>query len=302
MEILNYIINEDQEGQRIDKYLSINIEGKSRSFIQGLIDEKKVMANDKIIKSNYKLKNKDLITVEMPDPVELNVEPEKMDLDIVYEDEDLLVINKPSGLVVHPAPGHYQDTLVNGLLAYSNKLSDINGEFRPGIVHRIDKDTSGLLVVCKNNETHEALAIQLSDKTLFRQYLAIVHGEIEEDEGEIIAPIGRDPRDRVKMAVVAKNSKEAQTNFKVLERFNHYTLVSCNLLTGRTHQIRVHFDFINYPLVGDPLYGIKPTIDTKGQALHAYKLGFIHPRSGEYMEFEAKPPQEFVDTLNQIKG
>lgn len=289
-------------GERIDKFLAQKLD-KSRSLIQKLIKDELVLVNGEVVKTNYSVADGDEIDVKQLDVVDnANIIPQPMDLNIVYEDDDLLVINKPSSLVVHPAPGHYQDTLVNGLLAYSNKLSDINGEFRPGIVHRIDKDTSGLLVVCKNNETHEALANQLSDKTLFRQYLAIVHGEIEEDEGEIIAPIGRDPRDRVKMAVVAKNSKEAQTNFKVLERFNHYTLVSCNLLTGRTHQIRVHFDFINYPLVGDPLYGIKPTIDTKGQALHAYKLGFIHPRSGEYMEFEAKPPQEFVDTLNQIKG
>lgn len=289
-------------GERIDKFLAQELD-KSRSLIQKLIKDELVLVNGEVVKTNYNVADGDEIDVKQLDVVDnTNIIPQPMDLDIVYEDEDLLVINKPSGLVVHPAPGHYQDTLVNGLLAYSNKLSDINGEFRPGIVHRIDKDTSGLLVICKNNETHEALANQLSDKTLFRQYLAIVHGEIEEDEGEIIAPIGRDPRDRVKMAVVAKNSKEAQTNFKVLERYDHYTLVSCNLLTGRTHQIRVHFDFINYPLVGDTLYGIKPTIDTKGQALHAYKLGFIHPRSGEYMEFEAKPPQEFVDTLNRIKG
>lgn len=289
-------------GERIDKFLAQKLD-KSRSLVQKLIKDELVLVNGEVVKTNYSVADGDEIDVKQLDVVDnTNIIPQPMDLDIVYEDDDLLVINKPSGLVVHPAPGHYQDTLVNGLLAYSNKLSDINGEFRPGIVHRIDKDTSGLLVVCKNNETHEELANQLSDKTLFRQYLAIVHGEIEEDEGEIIAPIGRDPRDRVKMAVVAKNSKEAQTNFKVLERYDHYTLVSCNLLTGRTHQIRVHFDFINYPLVGDPLYGIKPTIDTKGQALHAYKLGFVHPRSGEYIEFEAKPPQEFVDTLNQIKG
>ena len=289
-------------GERIDKFLAQKLD-KSRSLVQKLIKDELVLVNGEVVKTNYSVADGDEIDVKQLDIVDnTNIISQPMDLDIVYEDDDLLVINKPSGLVVHPAPGHYQDTLVNGLLAYSNKLSDINGEFRPGIVHRIDKDTSGLLVVCKNNETHEALANQLSDKTLFRQYLAIVHGEIEEDEGEIIAPIGRDPRDRVKMAVVAKNSKEAQTNFKVLERYDHYTLVSCNLLTGRTHQIRVHFEFINYPLVGDPLYGIKPTIDTKGQALHAYKLGFIHPRSGKYMEFEAKPPQEFADTLNQIKG
>lgn len=289
-------------GERIDKFLAQKLD-KSRSLVQKLIKDELVLVNGEVVKTNYSVADGDEIDVKQLDVVDnTNIIPQPMDLDIVYEDDDLLVINKPSGLVVHPAPGHYQDTLVNGLLAYSKKLSDINGEFRPGIVHRIDKDTSGLLVVCKNNETHEELANQLSDKTLFRQYLAIVHGEIEEDEGEIIAPIGRDPRDRVKMAVVAKNSKEAQTNFKVLERYDHYTLVSCNLLTGRTHQIRVHFDFINYPLVGDPLYGIKPTIDTKGQALHAYKLGFVHPRSGEYMEFEAKPPQEFVYTLNQIKG
>lgn len=289
-------------GERLDKYLDQELD-LSRSQIQKLIKQQLVLVNKQIVKTNYLVNVDDVIAIDLDVSAQQNqIKPQPMKLDIVYEDDDLLVINKPSGLVVHPAPGHYQDTLVNGLMAYSHQLSDINGEFRPGIVHRIDKDTSGLLVVCKNNHTHEALAQQLNDKTMFRRYLAIVHGTIEEDEGEIIAPIGRDPHDRVKMAVVAKNSKPAQTNFRVLERYEHYTLVSCDLLTGRTHQIRVHFNFINYPLVGDPLYGIKPTIDTKGQALHAYQLGFIHPTSGEYMEFCVNPPQEFMDTLTQIKG
>lgn len=291
-----------KRSERLDKYLASETDF-SRSTIQKLISEEKILVNGKVVKNKYMLQIDDEIEL-IDKQVDLNQElkPQKMDLDIVYEDDDLLVINKPSGMVVHPAPGNYENTLVNGLIAYANSLSDINGEFRPGIVHRIDKDTSGLLVVCKNNFTHEALAKQLVDKTLYREYLAIVHGEIEEDEAEIIAPIGRDPKDRKKMAVTAKNSKEAVTLFDVIKRYDHYTLISCKLQTGRTHQIRVHMDYINYPIVGDPTYGIKDTIDTKGQALHAYKIGFVHPRSNEYMEFSADVPEEFKKTLEIIEG
>lgn len=297
MEIIKAEANE-----RIDKYLA-TVTDFSRSVIQRLIGEEKILVNDEVIKNKYVLQIGDeikILTSELDDNEE--IKPQQMDLDIVYEDDDLLVINKPSGMVVHPAPGNYENTLVNGLMYYANSLSDINGEFRPGIVHRIDKDTSGLLVVCKNNFTHEALSKQLVDKTLYREYLAIVHGEIEEDEAEIIAPIGRDPKDRKKMAVTAKNSKDAVTLFDVVKRYDHYTLISCKLKTGRTHQIRVHLDYINYPIVGDPTYGIKDTIDTKGQALHAYKLGFIHPRSQEYVEFSADVPEEFKKTLQIIEG
>ena len=268
MEILNYIINEDQEGQRIDKYLSINIEGKSRSFIQGLIDEKKVMANDKIIKSNYKLKNKDLITVEMPDPVELNVEPEKMDLDIVYEDEDVIVVNKAKGVVVHPAPGNYTGTLVNGILYYCSDLSGINGVIRPGIVHRIDKDTSGILVIAKNDEAHNKLAIQFKDHS------------INED------------------------GKRAITHYEVLEQYDKgVSLVKCTLETGRTHQIRVHMASIGHPLVGDLVYGYKrQKFNIEGQALHAKTLGFIHPRTNEYIEFTSELPKYFKELLEKLKN
>ena len=242
MEILNYIINEDQEGQRIDKYLSINIEGKSRSFIQGLIDEKKVMANDKIIKSNYKLKNKDLITVEMPDPVELNVEPEKMDLDIVYEDEDVIVVNKAKGVVVHPAPGNYTGTLVNGILYHCSDLSGINGVIRPGIVHRIDKDTSGILVIAKNDEAHNKLAIQFKDHSIKREYYALVEGKFSNTNGTIDKPLGRDKKERIKMAI-NEEGKRAVTHYEVLEQYDKgVSLVKCTLETGRTHQIRVHID------------------------------------------------------------
>ncbi len=287
--------------QRIDKYLPTLLD-LSRSNIQTLIKNEQILVNNKVIKANYQLHENDEIMIKDTNIVmDKDIKPQAMPLDIIYEDDDLMVINKPSGLVVHPANGHYEDTLVNGLMAYTNQLSDINGEHRLGILHRIDKDTSGLLVVCKNNEAHQKLSAQLSDKTLYREYIAIVHGQIEEDSGEIIAPIGRDPKNRLKMCVCSKNSKEAMTDFKVLKRYNHYTIIQCNLKTGRTHQIRVHLNFINYPIVGDPLYGIKNTIDTKGQALHAYKLGFIHPRSNEYMEFCAPLPPEFINTIKTIK-
>ena len=287
---------------RLDKYLSDTTE-LSRSQVQKLIKLDKILINGELAKSKTKIELDDVIELDYIDNNDSsNIVAQEMELDIIYEDEDLLIVNKPSGLVVHPAPGHYTDTLVNGLLFYSKSLSNINGDFRPGIVHRIDKDTSGLLLIAKNNKSHEILSLQLQDKTLFRQYLAIVHGEIEEEEGEIIAPIGRDPKNRKKMAITPRNSKYAKTDFKVIERLENYTVVECRLETGRTHQIRVHFHFINYPVVGDITYGPKKTIDTLGQALHAYKLGFIHPTTGEYMEFEATPPEEFNKTLELIRG
>lgn len=295
---MEIIIN--QNGERLDKFL-VGYLQKNRSQVQKMIKCGSISVNGESAKSNYKLHVDDVVEINDDIDSSSNIIPQNIPLNIVYEDEDILVINKPSGLVVHPSPGHYQDTLVNGLLAYSNKLSNINGEFRPGIVHRIDKDTSGLILVCKNNQAHEKMATQLQDKTMFRNYLAIVHGVIEEDEGEIIAPIGRDMKDRVKMAVTAKNSKDAHTLFKVLKRYDNHTLISCQLMSGRTHQIRVHMNYINYPIVGDPLYGITPTIDAKGQALHAYKLGFKHPRTDEYMEFCVEPPAEFIEVLERIK-
>ena len=303
MEILNYIINEDQEGQRIDKYLSINIEGKSRSFIQGLIDEKKVMANDKIIKSNYKLKNKDLITVEMPDPVELNVEPEKMDLDIVYEDEDVIVVNKAKGVVVHPAPGNYTGTLVNGILYYCSDLSGINGVIRPGIVHRIDKDTSGILVIAKNEEAHNKLAIQFKDHSIKREYYALVEGKFSNTNGTIDKPLGRDKKERIKMAI-NEDGKRAVTHYEVLEQYDKgVSLVKCTLETGRTHQIRVHMASIGHPLVGDLVYGYKrQKFNIEGQALHAKTLGFIHPRTNEYIEFTSELPKYFKELLEKLKN
>ena len=303
MEILNYIINEDQEGQRIDKYLSINIEGKSRSFIQGLIDEKKVMANDKIIKSNYKLKNKDLITVEMPDPVELNVEPEKMDLDIVYEDEDVIVVNKAKGVVVHPAPGNYTGTLVNGILYHCSDLSGINGVIRPGIVHRIDKDTSGILVIAKNDEAHNKLAIQFKDHSIKREYYALVEGKFSNTNGTIDKPLGRDKKERIKMAI-NEEGKRAVTHYEVLEQYDKgVSLVKCTLETGRTHQIRVHMASIGHPLVGDLVYGYKrQKFNIEGQALHAKTLGFIHPRTNEYIEFTSELPKYFKELLEKLKN
>lgn len=302
MEILNYIINEDQEGQRIDKYLSINIEGKSRSFIQGLIDEKKVMANDKIIKSNYKLKNKDLITVEMPDPVELNVEPEKMDLDIVYEDEDVIVVNKAKGVVVHPAPGNYTGTLVNGILYYCSDLSGINGVIRPGIVHRIDKDTSGLLVIAKNDKAHINLSEQIKNRQVNKIYVALVKGIISENEATINMPIGRSTKDRKKMAV-DKNGKEAVTHFKVIKRYNKYTYIKVKIDTGRTHQIRVHMSNIGYPIVGDIVYSNgKNDFGIEGQMLHAKELEFKHPITGKLMHFEAPLPKYFEEILSKLEN
>lgn len=288
-------------GERIDKYITLQAEEWSRSQVQAWIKEGRVSVDGEPVKSNYKVSLDDEVTLRVPPPRELAIQPEAIPLDIVYEDADIVVVNKPRGLVVHPAPGHYTGTLVNALLYHCKDLSGINGVLRPGIVHRIDKDTSGLLVVAKNDRAHVGLAEQLKDHTVNRKYVAIVHGIIPHEMGTIDAPIGRDPKNRQQMAVVFENSKPAVTHFIVLERFKEYTLVECKLETGRTHQIRVHMKYIEHPLAGDPKYGPKKTLELDGQALHAKTLGFTHPRTGEYLEFEAPLPKEMVSVLEWLR-
>ncbi|WP_133016554.1 RluA family pseudouridine synthase [Clostridium cuniculi] len=302
MEKLSFNINSEEEGQRIDKYLSTMIEGKSRSFVQGLIDEKKVKANSKVIKSNYKLKKGDFIEVEVPEPVELNVSAEEMNLDIVYEDEDVLVVNKEKGIVVHPAPGNYTGTLVNGILHHCSDLSGINGVIRPGIVHRIDKDTSGILVIAKNDEAHNDLAAQFKEHSIKREYYALVEGKFSKVEGTVDKPISRDKKERIKMAINS-DGKRAVTHYEVLEQYDKgVSLVKCTLETGRTHQIRVHMASIGHPLVGDLVYGYKrQKFNIEGQALHAKTLGFIHPRTKEYMEFTSELPNYFKELLEKLR-
>ena len=293
-----FLVNKGDENQRLDNYLALNTD-ISRSKIQSLIKEEKILVNNHLEKNSYLVRENDEITLEYVE-TENHLKPEKMNLNIVYEDNDIIVINKPNGLVVHPAPGNYEHTLANGLAYYSNSLSDINGEFRPGIVHRIDAYTTGLLVVAKNNKAHEVLALELAKKEVKRTYLALVWGVITEDSGTIDAPIGRDPSDRKKMAINPKG-KEAVTHFKVLERFKKATLLEVYLDTGRTHQIRVHMDYIKHPIVNDPVYGNKKIINDFGQCLHAKELGFIHPTTKEYMHFDSELPSEFVDIINMFK-
>ncbi|MDX5476501.1 MAG: RluA family pseudouridine synthase, partial [Bacillaceae bacterium] len=287
---------------RIDKVISSLNEEWSRNQVQQWIKDGNVLVNDQKIKPNYKCSIGDLLTIMIPEPEELNVTPEEMNLDVYYEDADVIVVNKPRGMVVHPAVGHASGTLVNGLMAHCKDLSGINGVLRPGIVHRIDKDTSGLLMVAKNDFSHEKLVDQLVAKTVTRKYEAIVHGVIKHDVGTIDAPIGRDKKDRQSMAVTDENSKHAVTHFRVIERFNDFTHVECRLETGRTHQIRVHMKYIGYPLAGDPKYGPKKTLPIDGQALHAGVLGFVHPRTEEYLEFSAPIPTEFENLLNSLKS
>lgn len=302
MENLFFNITIEEQGERIDKYLSVMIEGKSRSFVQGLIDDKKVKANGKVIKSNYKVKNNDCIEVEMPDPIELNVSAEEMNLDIVYEDEDVLVVNKEKGIVVHPAPGNYTGTLVNGILHHCSDLSGINGVIRPGIVHRIDKDTSGILVIAKNDEAHNNLAVQFKEHSIKREYYALVEGKFSNIKGTIDKPIGRDKKERIKMAINS-DGKRAVTHYEVLEQYDKgVSLVKCTLETGRTHQIRVHMASIGHPLVGDLVYGYKrQKFNVEGQALHAKTLGFIHPRTKEYIEFTSELPSYFKELLEKLR-
>ena len=284
---------------RIDKYLADLIEEVSRTELKEYFNQGKILVNGKVVKPSYKLESNDVIIVEEIEQDEIDMVKENIPLDIVYEDDDLIVVNKPSGLVVHPAPGHTHGTLVNGLLYHCNQLSNMNGDIRAGIVHRIDKDTSGLLVVCKNNYAHRILAEQLKEKTTTRTYIAIVTGNISHNLGRIEAPIGRDPSNRQKMAVV-QNGKPAVTHFKVLDRYRDFTLLELKLETGRTHQIRVHMAYINHPVVGDPLYGVKKQTTEFGQYLHAKTLGFIHPRTNEYMEFTSELPEEFLRKIDEL--
>ena len=287
-------------GQRIDKLLpEFNTEW-SRTQMQDWIKEGLVKVNGKVIKSNYKTKSNDKIIVTEKEIVEADIKPENLHLNFYYEDDDVAIVYKPKGMVVHPSAGHYTGTLVNGLMYQMKDLSGINGEIRPGIVHRIDKDTSGLLMIAKNDVAHRSLVEQLIDKSVTRKYIALVHGNIPHDYGTVDAPIGRNKNDRQSMAVV-DDGKDAITHFNVLEHFNKYTLIECQLETGRTHQIRVHMKYIGYPLVGDPKYGQKKTLDIGGQALHAAVIGFEHPVTQAYIEKTAPLPEEFEQLLNDIR-
>lgn len=288
-----------EEKGRIDKVLAEKLANYSRSQIQLWLKEACVKIDGVVVKANYKVQKGDRITIQIPEPETLDLIAENLPLEIVYEDADVAVINKPQGMVVHPSAGHPNGTLVNALIYHLNSLSSINGVIRPGIVHRIDKDTSGLLMVAKNDQAHEDLAKQLKDKTSLRKYVALVHGVIPHDKGVIRAPIGRSTVDR-KMQAVVDNGKDAVTHFQVLERYEDYTLVELQLETGRTHQIRVHMQYIGYPLVGDPVYGLKRTIRGNGQFLHAKLLGFTHPSTGEKMVFEAPLPEIFKKTLAKL--
>lgn len=301
MEKLIHTIKDDQVGERLDKVLSTLNNEWSRSQVQQWMQDEAVVVNGHKVKSSYKCSSGDVVEINIPEPEELDVIPEEMDLDIFYEDSDCLVVNKPKGMVVHPAPGHSTGTLVNGLMAHCKDLSGINGVLRPGIVHRIDKDTSGLLMVAKNDLAHESLVNQLVAKTVTRKYRAIVHGVIPHDHGTIDAPLARDPKERQSMTVVDKG-KHAVTHFQVLERFKDFTFVECQLETGRTHQIRVHMKYIGYPLAGDPKYGPRKTLEIGGQALHAGILGFNHPRTNEYLEFEAPLPNDFEELLVSLRN
>ena len=290
----------NETGVRLDKY--IKIENMPRSQIQKLIDDGNVFVNGKISKGSAKLKAGDKIEVNVPDPVELDIKAENIPLDIVFEDEHMLVINKPQGMVVHPAAGNYEGTLVNALMYHcKDSLSGINGVMRPGIVHRIDKDTSGLLLVAKTNEAHISLSEQIKCKTAHRHYICIVHGIVANKKGIIDAPIGRHPTNRLKMAVTPNNSKNAVTHFEVLEHLNNASYVACDLETGRTHQIRVHMQYIGHPIMGDPLYLNKNAYNLSGQALHAQKISFDHPATGKRMVFTAEAPKYFTDLLEKLR-
>lgn len=301
METKEWIIDEQSASNRLDKAVSKEFD-LSRKRVKDLLDNQKIFVNQKVEKASYLLKAGDLVEIEIPEAQALEICAEEMDLDIVYEDSDLLVVNKPKGMVVHPAPGHLCGTLVNGLLFHCQDLSGINGVMRPGIVHRIDKDTSGLLVVAKNDKAHEALSQQLADKTCHREYLAIVHHPFQHAYGTIHAPIGRDERDRQKMAVTAKNSKDAITHFEVIQNFKDYAYIRCKLETGRTHQIRVHMAYIDHPIAGDPKYGPRKTIEANGQLLHACSLEFVHPTTKEKMHFEAELDPTFQKVLKELES
>lgn len=308
MEEKQFVVPEVEQGSRIDVYLTNLLENLTRSQLQRLMEDKGVLVNGQFVKANYKIKAGDVIVYKLPAPEAVQILPEKIPLQIIYEDEDLLVINKPRGMLVYPASGKYSGTLVNALLYHCRELSGRKDTLRPGIVHRLDKDTSGILVAAKNDKVHQELARQFKAALVRREYLALVHGLMTEPGGIIDAPIGRNLRNRQKMAVVLKNSKQAVTRYQVLERLQDYTLLRCRLETGRTHQIRVHLAYLHHPVVGDSKYGLSPfpqeekgKLGLQGQALHALTLGFIHPRSQERLKFTANPPQDFAHAL-QILG
>ncbi|MBO5505374.1 MAG: RluA family pseudouridine synthase [Clostridia bacterium] len=303
MEKIEFICQENNS-IRIDKFLAEEMKDLTRSHIQKLVDEGFVLLNGIVPKGNAKVKQGDKIEVSIPDAEEIDVLPEDIPLDIVYEDDCMLVVNKPQGMVVHPAAGNYTGTMVNALLYYcGDSLSGINGEKRPGILHRIDKDTSGLLLVAKNDIAHIKLSEQIKEHSLTREYFALVHGNIKEDSGTIDAPIGRHPEDRKKMTITDKNSREAVTHYFVEERFGKYTLVRCRLETGRTHQIRVHMSKNGHPIVGDKTYGVKKEeFSLKGQLLHAHKVGFIHPITETYMEFSREVPEYYEEVLRKLRS
>lgn len=300
--MIRHILVEDTDGIRIDRYLSEYYTDFSRSYLQKLLKDGGVLVDGKIVKSNYKVSSGERILMEIPEAVEPKILPEEIALDILYEDADIILVNKPKGMVVHPAAGHDSGTLVNALLAHCGDLSGINGVLRPGIVHRIDRDTTGVLVACKNDIAHNAIAEQLKVHSITRVYFAIVHGRISEDEGTIDAPIGRHPTDRKKMSINEKNGKPAVTHYHVLQRSERFTCLECRLETGRTHQIRVHMASAGHPLLGDSVYGPAhcPYPGLQGQTLHAGVLGLIHPRTGEYLEVQAPLPQYFMELLQKL--
>lgn len=301
MEIKNFIIEDKTELTRLDKYLASELEDLSRTQIQNLIKDNNVLVNEKEVKANYILSLGDEIIVKIPDPVDIDIKKENIPLDIYYEDDDVIVINKPSGMVVHPALGNYSGTVVNALMYHCNDLSGINGVNRAGIVHRIDKDTSGLIVACKTDLAMKSLSKQFFEKTVERKYIAICYGVINHNLGRIDAPLGRDPENRKRYAVV-DDGKHAVTNFRVLERFKEFSLLELELETGRTHQIRVHMKYIGHPIVGDPLYGPRTVIGTNGQYLHAGTLGFTHPRTGERLHFTSPLPDFFKEYLESLRN
>lgn len=301
---IHFLIEEEQAGERIDKFLSESLPDLSRSYIQKLIKDEQIAVNHKIVKANYKLNTGDQLELVVPELKEPDIVPEDITIDVLYEDSDLLIVNKPKGMVVHPSAGHYSGTLVNALMYYcKDDLSGINGVMRPGIVHRIDMDTTGSLLVCKNDFTHNDIAEQLKVHSITRVYHAIVHGVVKNDEGTIDAPIGRHPVDRKKMSINHKNGKEAVTHYKVLQRFQNYTYIECQLETGRTHQIRVHMASIGHPLLGDIVYGPnKASCKLQGQTLHAKIIGVKHPRTGNYLEVDAPLPEYFVNLLKKLEN
>lgn len=303
-EVINFIVDAEYQDERIDKYLSLMMPDQSRSYLQKLIRQEAVFVDLRPVKSNYKVSDGQVVEMHLPEPVCLDIQPENIPLDIVYEDNDVLLINKPKDMVVHPSAGHEQHTIVNAVLYHcEGHLSSLNGVLRPGIVHRIDKDTTGVIVICKNDRAHRSLAEQLKEHTITRKYHAIVFNNMPQDEGTIDAPIGRSPNDRKKMAINRTNGRNAVTHYKVLQRFGKYTYIECQLETGRTHQIRVHMASIGHPLLGDQVYGpTKQPYKLQGQTLHAKVLGFVHPTTGNYVEFDTPLPEYFQELLRKLQN